>query len=188
MSEWNNGWPQPNAPITVWGEPINQSNAEVPASLNPLDAMSEDDLLMLWQKRKDAIETAKSEEMDLRKYIVGRAFPQKQEGTNTKEIGDQGWQLKSVVKYNYNLADNDTVEAALNKIASMGNQGPFIADRLVKWSASFLLTEYRQLQEDAAKGEVFAKDCLKEIEAMLTITEGAPTLAIVEPKVKGKKK
>lgn len=198
MSEWNNGWP--TSPAQAWPQSPSQTSdvtslpndvqfnahlhAEVPASLNPLDAMSEDDLLMLWQKRKDAIETAKEEEMELRKYIVGRAFPQKHEGMNTKDIGNEGWQLKAGIKYNYKLASNDVVEDCLNKISKMGNQGPFIADRLVKWSADFLLTEYRVLQADAEKGETFAKDCLKEIEKMLTISEGAPTLEIKEPKAK----
>ena len=152
---------------------------------NPLDAMSEDQLLMLWDSKKKAIEIDKEEEMDLRKYIVGRAFPKKQEGTNTKELG-QGYQLKATIKYNYNLADNDTVEEKLNKISSLGNMGPFIADRLVSWKPSFLLTEYRQLCEDEAKGDKFAKSVLNIVNEMLTISEAAPSLEIKEPKVKKK--
>jgi len=152
---------------------------------NPLDAMSEDQLLMLWDNKKKAIETAKEEEIDLRKYIVGREFPKKAEGTNTKELGN-GYQLKAMIKYNYNLADNDTVEEKLNKISSLGNMGPFIADRLVSWKPSFLLTEYRQLCEDEAKGDKFAKNVLNIVNEMLIITEAAPSLNIVEPK--GKKK
>src|ERR1019366_8399257 len=104
--------------------------------------MNEDQLLLLWDQRKKAVEGAKEEEMELRKYIVKRAFPQKQEGMNTKELG-QGYQLKAGIKFNYNLADNDTVEAGLEKIASLGNSGAFIADRLVSWKPNFLLTEYR---------------------------------------------
>lgn len=152
-------------------------------STNPLDAMSEDQLLMLWSDKKKAIETAKAEEMDLRKYIVGRAFPKPSEGMNTKELGN-GYQLKAAVKYNYNLADNDTVENCLARVAALGNQGPFIADRLVSWSPKFLLTEYRSLVEDKEKGDKFAESVLKEITPMLTISEGAPTLEIKEPKAK----
>lgn len=156
-----------------------------PVPSNPYDAMSEDQLLMKHIELKQAIETAKEQEMELRKYIVSRAFPDKHEGMNTKELG-AGYQLKAAVKYNYNLADNDTVEKCLEKIASLGNQGPFIADRLVSWKPSFLLTEYRQLQEDAEKGEGFAKACLDAITPMLTITEAAPTLEVKEPKAKKK--
>lgn len=150
---------------------------------NSLDAMSEDELLMLWQQRKDAIETAKAEEMDLRKYIVSRAFPQKSEGMNNKELGN-GYVLKAGVKYNYNLASNDVVEDCLNHIAKLGNEGPFIADRLVGWTPSFKLTEYRLLCEARDKGEQHAINILKYVDTMLTITEAAPTLEIKEPKKK----
>lgn len=154
-------------------------------SLNPLDDLSEDQLLMLWDQKKKAIEIAKEEEMDLRKYIVGRAFPKKDEGMNTKELGN-GYQLKAAIKYNYNLADNDKVEECLNKITALGNSGAFIADRLVSWKPNFLLTEYRQLVEDKDKGSKFAEQCLTIITDMLTITEAAPSLEIKEPKAKKK--
>jgi hypothetical protein len=167
-----------------WVNP-NLAGASWPAPTNPLDSMTEDQLLMLWQDKKAAIEKAKEEEMDLRKYIVKREFPKPHEGTNTKELG-QGYQLKAGIKYNYNLADNDTVEDCLNKISKLGNEGSFIADRLVSWKPSFLLTEYRALQESKDKGEKFASEVLDVVNEMLTITEGAPTLEIKEPKAKKK--
>ena len=99
-------WPNPSidAPMankTPWP-------AQPTTPVNPLDAKSEDQLLMLWADKKAKIEVAKEEEMTLRKYIVDRAFPQKHEGMNTKELG-QGYQLKAGVKYNYTLASNDIV-------------------------------------------------------------------------------
>lgn len=156
-----------------------------PKPTNPLDAMSEDALLMLWQQKKDAIEIAKVEELDLRKYIVSRAFPQKQEGMNDRELGN-GYVLKAGIKYNYNLADNDTVEATLEKLSNLGNAGSAISDRLVSWRPHFLLTEFRQLQEDKEKGSKFADDALKVINEMLTIVEAAPTLEIKAPSKKAK--
>ena len=145
--------------------------------------LSEDQILMLWKEKQEAITAAKAEEMDLRKHIVDRAFPQKHEGMNTKDLGE-GYQLKAGVKFNYTLADNDTVEKCLDRIAKIGNQGVFIADRLVSWKPNFLLTEYRVLQEEADKGSIDAKAILKEITTMLTIDDAAPTLAIQAPKVK----
>lgn len=150
---------------------------------NPLDAMTEDQLLLLWADKKKAIEVAKEEEMDLRKYIVKREFPKKQEGMNVKELGN-GYQLKAAIKYNYNLADNDKVEDCLNRIAQFGNSGSFIADRLVSWTPNFLLTEYRKLSEDKNKGDKLAADILNIVNDMLTITEAAPSLEIKEPKAK----
>lgn len=167
-------WSSP-PPATAW--PSN------PVPSNPWDAMNEDNLLMLWQQKKEAIETAKTEEMDLRKYIVSRAFPQKQEGMNNKDLGS-GYTLKAGVKFNYNLADNDIVEATLEKLSKLGNAGSAISDRLISWKPNFLLTEYRQLVEDKEKGSKFADDALKVIGEMLTITEAAPTLEIKEPRKK----
>lgn len=180
MSEWNNnGWnTQVGTNQQPWPtQPVN------PQPSNPWDAMNEDALLLLWNGKKAAIETAKAEEMELRKYIVGREFPKKQEGTQRKELGN-GYELKAVVKYNYNLADNDTVEKCLDHISALGNEGPFIADRLVSWTPSFKLTEYRDLCDRKDKGDERAIKILDIITSMLTINEAAPTLEIKAPKAK----
>lgn len=168
-------WPSQHPTQNAW--PTNP----VPAS--PWDAMNEDALLLEWQKKKDAIETAKAEEMELRKYIVKREFPKSSEGMNNKELGN-GYQLKAGVKFNYKLADNDTVETCLNKLSALGNNGAFVAERLVSWTPNFLLTEYRQMVEDKEKGSKWAEDALNIVAEMLTISEAAPTLEIKEPKKK----
>jgi len=173
MNDWND---QSNR---QWGNVIE------PKSLNPWDSMNEDALLLLWQEKKDAIEKANADEMDLRKYIVKREFPKAQEGTNKKDLGN-GYKLKAVIKYNYTLAENSVVEECLDHIAALGNEGPFIADRLVSWKASFLKTEYNDLLDRKEKGDERAIKILNIVEKMLTIKEGAPDLDIVEPKVKKK--
>ena len=147
--------------------------------LNKYDAMGRDEVLIEWQRLQTELANAKVAEMEMRRYVVKRAFPDATEGTNKVELGN-GYELKATVKYNYNLdTDLDKVEAALNKIAVMGNEGAFIADRLVKWSASFLLTEYRKLQELDATN--IQKAIKKEIDAVLLITDAAPSLEIKAP-------
>ncbi len=183
QATWEHGMQAPIAQPWPNEQPPQQWTNPTPS--NPWDAMNEDALLLLWQQKKDAIETAKAEEMDLRKYIVKREFPKADEGTNRKELGN-GYDLKAVVKMNYNLADNDTVEATLDKLSAMGAAGSAIADRLVSWKPNFLKTEYRKLEEDKEKGSQFAVTALNIIGEMLTIKEAAPELEIVEPK--GKKK
>jgi len=175
----NNGW----GTGPSWPSPEAQHIPPNPGPSNPWDAMNEDQLLLLWDDMKKAIETAKQAELELRKYIVNREFPKKQEGTNKKELG-AGYSLKAVVKYNYKCDDNDKVEDGLNKLSNLGNEGAFIADRLISWTPNFLLREYRQLQEDAEKGSNFAKQALDIVNTFITITEAAPTLEIVEPKKK----
>jgi hypothetical protein len=145
------------------------------------DDLSQDELLVQWNILKGKIETIKNEEMELRKYIVSRAFPEKHEGTNTKELG-QGYQLKAGVKFNYSLDnDNKKINAALDAIVKCGNQGAFIAERLVNWKPSLSLSEYRELQDDESDT---GKQILRHINSVLTIKEAAPTLEIKVPKSK----
>lgn len=156
-----------------------------PKPSNPWDALNQDQLLMLHLEFKTKLDALKAEELELRKYIVNRAFPEKKEGMNTIDLG-AGYQLKASVKYNYKLADNDTVEKVLDKISAIGNEGKFIAERLVSWTPNFLITEYRQLMEERAKGNPSAVAILNEVQTMLEITEAAPELNIKEPKKKKK--
>ena len=150
-----------------------------------LDTLNQDQVLLEWQRIKNTIDRIKQVEMEMRKYIVSRAFPNKHEGTNTQELGND-YALKAQVKYNYKLADDKEVEKALNAISKIGNEGSFIADRLVTWTADFHLKEYRDICEKANEGNVFAKQILTEFNKVLTITEAAPVLEIKEPKEKKK--
>lgn len=160
---WSNNWAQPT---------------------NPRDAMSQDELLVMHEAMKLKLTALKEEELELRKYIVNRAFPAKTEGMNNLDLGN-GYTLKAAIKFNYNLADNDTVEKTLDKISKVGNSGAFIVDRLVSWTPSFLLTEYRNLVA-AAEHSNEAQEILALVGEMLTITNAAPTLEVKAPKEKKK--
>ncbi len=166
---------------TPWPVAGNMSQPIVAAVVaSPWDALTQDQCLMKWQELKDGLARAKEAEMEMRKYIVSRAFPQAEENTNTIELGG-GYELKAGIKYNYNLdSDLSKVAACLVEIEKMGNEGAFLAERLVKWSATFLLTEYRKLQEVDATD--IQKKILAKINTVLTITDAAPTLEIKEPK------
>jgi hypothetical protein len=144
-----------------------------------------DGVLMLWERVKKALEEIKIDEMDIRKTAVKVYVPKGHEGTNNVELGS-GFTLKAVIKYNYKLdSDNNKVEAALDAVAAVGNEGKFIAERLVNWTPSLSLSEYRMLVEDA-KNSAAKKEMLDAINLVLTITDGAPTLEIKEPKAKKK--
>ena len=149
--------------------------------------LNRDGLLMLHKRAKDNLDFWKEEEMMLRKIAAEVLVPEKTEGTTNVELGN-GFKAKVVNKYNYKLnSDNDKIWSCLDKISKVGNQGAFIAERLVLWHPNFLKTEYTTLQEAAESGSEEAKAILKIVnDEMLTITEAAPTLDIVEPKVKKK--
>lgn len=145
-----------------------------------------DGILMLWQRTQKILADAKLDEMDIRKIAVKVYVPQPKEGMNNVDLG-QGYVLKAGISYNYNLdTDNIKIEKALDEIIALGNEGPFVAERLIKWTPSFLLTEYKLLQDDVLNKDSsrfeFAKKVLKIIENILTITDAAPKLEIKEPK------
>jgi len=152
-------------------------------------SLNKDGMLMLWRIAKDMLDQYKEAEMCYRKICAAFLVPEpiKNEGINTVELGN-GFQAKVGIKMNYKLAsDNDLVWAGLEKIEKLGNEGKFVADRLISWQPNFLLIEYRQLQEDAEKGSEFAKNALKEVSNFMTISEASPTLEIKKPKQKAKK-
>lgn len=151
-------------------------------------SLDQDGMLLLWQRSKEMLDHWKALEMEYRKVCAKFLVPEptKHEGMNTVPLG-AGYEAKVGINMNYKLKDIDTVEAGLSKLAALGNSGPFIAERLVKWEVSFLLTEYRVLQEAAESGSAFAKDAIKVISEFMTVEEASPTLAIKEPKkAKGK--
>lgn len=147
--------------------------------------LNKDGMLMLWNKSKEQLQTIKEQEMEFRKICAAFLVPEKTEGTTNVELGN-GYVAKVVTKYNYKLdSDNDKIWSCLDKIGAIGNQGKFIAERLVSWTPNFLKTEYTTLKEEAEKGSQDAKAILAIVENdMLTISEAALTLDIVEPKVK----
>lgn len=138
-----------------------------------------DHLLSQWEEAKLALERAKAVEMDLRKQIVDVAFdPSKKAGTERVELHN-GFELKSVKKQNYGFVkrsdgklDKGAVDSALSAIEATSPAGAYIAENLVKWEPTLSLTEYKKLDEPLRK----------IIDAVIVVTDGAPTLEIVPPK------
>lgn len=180
----NNGWT--NKPEqAAWAPPAQQpwpvaDKLQAPVKQadenmsSPYDSMSQDQVLMKWQELKKAVETAKESEMEMRKYIVKRAFPTPDEGTNKADLG-MGYELKAVVKFNYKLVgDVDKIDSVIDKLSAVDNEGSFIADRLINWSATLSVAEYKQLDPKYKK----------IMDEIVVVSESAPTLEIKEPKAK----
>lgn len=135
---------------------------------------SKEQKLQRWLDAQAALAQAKEVENAARKEVVA-AYPfdhDKKEGTQTIELAN-GYKLKVVLKQNYNL-DKDATDEALDTLEKIGEDGKFIAERLVKWKPDLSLTEYRLLKPEHKA----------VIDKVLTITEGTPALELVEPKAK----
>lgn len=137
-------------------------------------------LLTAWENSKVALERAKVAEMNLRKQIVAFSFdPNKKSGTERIELAN-GYELKAVKKLNYGFIKNSdgkrvnklAIDAALTAIEKIDPVGALIAERLVKWDPTLSLTEYNQLSPQMKA----------EIDKVIVVTDGAPSLEIVPPK------
>lgn len=120
-------------------------------------------------------------------------FPNPVKGTQRFELGG-GYKLKLVHGVTYSLGDKDMVDPTLNEkvsietqvngtleaIRALGNEGPFLADRLVKWKPELSATEYEALATDGASEA--QKEAKKLIDSILTIKPASPQLSYEEPK------
>lgn len=169
---------------TAWGQDTlyNTAQAQLSAELAYLGPMTQDEALMRHEAAKKALDAAKKLEMDLRvatvKILVGS---KPKEGMNTVPLGN-GYEAKAKIAYTYSLGKAAEVEQALDSFARVSNEGSFIADRLVTWTPSLSLTEYRALCEEAKTSKPHA-EMLRKFSEVLTIKEAAPTLEIKAPKV-----
>lgn len=145
-----------------------------PSSPPQNSPQSIDSLLLEWKAAKEKLDDAKAVEASLRTQCVDLLKSgEKQEGTEYHDLGN-GWRAKMVHKLNFKFDDTEKVEAALDKIEATGNEGKFIAERLVKFDPRLSLSEYRGL-DPQYRGI---------IDEVVTITPGLPTLELVPPKGK----
>lgn len=184
-------WGKP-APVTPgWNQPQQvQSPAQIAAAAqaneSPYAKWTNDQVLVAWGEAKQKLDAAKELEMALRKEAVGRLVENPKIGTNNIELGN-GWIAKVVHKVNHNFIkdENDKtdiklVERIQDEIEAVGNIGAVLADRLIKWSPDFSLSEFNKLDpenEDEAKIK-------KLVESILVVTDASPTLEIKPPKGK----
>lgn len=133
-----------------------------------------DEALVLWQKAAAALEELKTTEMNLRKLIFGECFPNPKEGVNNLELG-AGYILKGTHKLSYSVSNKEgAVTDCLVNVAATGNEGPFLAQRLINWKPELSTSEYKKA-DDKYK---------KLLEPCLTIKPGSPSLELVAPKGK----
>jgi hypothetical protein len=131
--------------------------------------MTRDELILEQQKAAEQAAFWKARDAELRGMIWGQDFAEAELGKqHTKELGN-GYKLKAKRPISYKLDAN--TRAALDEIAALGNEGPFIADRLVKWKPELSISEYGKLSEGYKT----------IIDKVLTTTPGLPVIELVKP-------
>ncbi len=131
------------------------------------------DMLAKWEAARSMLEKAKLHEMELRKQVQTSFFPTPKEGTQRVELA-AGWSLKFVHKTNYSFDDKIKLHFILTQIEALGEEGPFIAKRLIKFTPELSLTEYKALTPPYRK----------LIDEVLVTKPASPSLELEAPKVK----
>lgn len=131
-----------------------------------------DRLLGEWQQQKQALEAAKARELVLRNELISLAFnPDKQEGTERIPLNN-GWQLAATKELNYSFTSDKELAEALLMLADVGEEGKFIAPRLVKFDARLVVGEYKKLD----------KQYKEVIDLALKVKPAATKLELIPPK------
>lgn len=143
-----------------------------------------DKLLMEWDAAKKASAAAVETECAIRVKVGEFVFPTetRKEGVNKHELG-HGYELKLGHKVSYNLTgSNDGIIAVEEACGKVGNEGTFIVERLIKWTAELSVGEYKKLRTEAGDGSEIAKKVLEIVEPIIETKNGMPSLEIKEPR------
>lgn len=175
--QWNTGWPTATLAIAPAHILTQLDNNELSHDKNGL--------LLLWQRQQKKLGELKENEMELRKLCAGlltATIPEVKDGVNNVELGN-GYIAKVTLKTNYKLdKPNDVIEDIQYQIEKCGNEGKFLADRLITWTAKLSVSEYKELKDQANSGMPEAKKIYELMNTIVVTDDGAPTLAIIEPK------
>jgi|WetSurMetagenome_2_1015567.scaffolds.fasta_scaffold103746_2 hypothetical protein len=137
------------------------------------------ELIRNWDAKAKAAKAAVAEERDARAAVVAHVFDGADYGTNNFDLGN-GYTLKYVRSINYTLDTKDVdpntgasnTDRALDNIRALGNDGQFIADRLVKWKPELSVSEYKLLPNTHKK----------IIDTVITTKDASPSIEITGPK------
>lgn len=175
---------------------IDRSTGEIimNTALDVAAPYDKDTLLLDWRQAAEVLAKSKTHEMDLRQKVVATfSDPTKETGTENIDIGND-WIVKVAKKLSYNFvsrADGVSVAAAVRAMTlklctatrdAEGNElnpelGKLISSR-IKWAPEMSLAEYKAL----LPGHKAIVDEVMEIKP------GSPTVTLVDPAEKVKRK
>lgn len=131
-----------------------------------------DALILNWQESQKALAKAKEIESANRQAVI-ELFEAAPDASGVKNIDlGSGYKLKATFKLNHKISGD--VTKLLDKLEKSGDEGKFIAERLVKFKPELALTEYKNLP-----------DKLRKIaDEFITTSPALPSVELVEPKSK----
>lgn len=191
----NQGWgnPAPETPAAEgWGNIAPEATAEAAPAETPEEfAARRDNAILTWRNNRQQLDFWKTEEANIRADVTAICFPNARKGTQRYDLG-AGYKLKLVYGFNYTLGNKEMVDPSTNElipvnkqvedleeaISQLGNEGPFLAERLIRWKPELVEKEYLALDpEIPAHAEAKAL-----IDAILIVKPASPQLTLEEPK------
>ena len=139
-----------------------------------------------WLGLKANLAAVTLSEKEARATVSSAMFPSPVKGTQRFDLGG-GYKLKLVHGYTYSLGIKDaetSIEIQVQQlhaaIASLGNEGPFLADRLIRWKPELVASEYEKL-DMSNPTHAKAKELIGDL---LAVKDASPQLTFEEPKAK----
>ncbi len=132
------------------------------------------DVLWQWSEIAKQLKELRDLESKLRKQVIEDFFGETagiREGTEKHKLPED-WQLIARFSATYSLDKPGLVAAALTELEQSGEDGKFVAERLVSWKPQLSVAEYRKLS--AAHDAIISK--------VLTIKEASTQLELKPPK------
>lgn len=131
-----------------------------------------DALILTWQESQKALAKAKEAEAVNRQAVIAlfNAAPDAS-GVQNIDLGS-GYKLKATFKLNHKISGD--VTKMLDKLEKSGDEGKFIAERLVKFKPELALTEYKNLPDKLRK----------LVDEFIVTSPALPSVELVEPKSK----
>lgn len=177
-----------------WAAMQPEATVEAGAGETPAEFQARRDREILeWRGLKEQAAFYVEREREARAKVTGTLFPEARKGTQRYELG-QGYKVKLVYGFTYTLGDKDLIDPATgNKvpvasqvegiedaIEELGNEGPFLVERLFRWKPELVEKEYLALDpENPTHVKVKAL-----IDSILTVKPASPQLELEEPKAK----
>lgn len=176
----------------AWGNPIagapasaNEPLSNADSELSPQEWMNKrEGLLLAWTAAQEVLAKAKESEMEARKAVADFAFPVETRAagkTNNQDLPN-GYVLKLGDKLNHKVsADARTIEEVEDKIVpTLGNEAPFLFERILKIKYDFSIGEYNKLDPQNPTHAALKA----EIDKLIEVSRGTPSLEIKPPKDK----
>lgn len=174
-----------------WGAPVAEATV-APVETPEAFTVRRNSEIENWLKVKGDLDNAKTLEMQFRNKVTQTCFSAPTKGTNRYELSN-GYKLKLVYGLTYTLGIKDMVDPTnpidkipvnrqvamlCDAIADLGNEGPELAERLIRWKPELVASEYEKLNPEYPTHKQ-VKDL---IDALLTVKPASPQLTFEQPK------